>query len=47
MKCDVIYDGNYFYAPTMTMARALGVTPVRPSVHTYVRMYVCPTTSAL
>ena len=28
---------NYFYAPTMTMARALSVTPVCASVH----MYVC------
>ena len=37
------------YAPTMTMARALSVTPVRPVrpstrtyVLTYIRMYVCP-----
>ena len=36
-----------FYAPTMTMAGALSFTPVRPSVCTYVRTYVCPTTSTL
>ena len=38
-----------FYAPTMIMAGALSVTPVRPSlrtyvlyVHMYVITYVCP-----
>ena len=28
-----------FYAPAMTMAGALSVTPVRPYVRTYVRTY--------
>ena len=27
-----------FYAPAMTMAGALSVTPVRPSVRTYLRL---------
>ena len=40
------------FMPPMTMAGALSITPVRPYVCTYVRMYVvstyvCPTTSAL
>ena len=31
------------YAPAMTMAGALSVTPVRPTyVRTYLRTYVCP-----
>ena len=32
------YQKNHLYAPAMTMAGALSVTPVRPSVHTYVRL---------
>ena len=38
------------YAPAMTMAGALSVNPVRPSVRTYLRTYVrtsVQTTSAL
>ena len=50
----ILYEGNknHFYAPTMTMARALSVTmtmagalsvtPVRPSAHLYVCPYVTP-----
>ena len=35
-----IFGEFIFYAPAMTMARALSVTPVRPYLHTYVRTSV-------
>ena len=41
IKC-LRHDVIFCYAPAMIMARALSVTPVRPSVRPYVRAYVCP-----
>ena len=40
-KCFLSYTD--FYAPAMIMAGVLSVTPVRPSVHTYVLTNIlCP-----
>ena len=38
MTPENFFEGKTLYAPVMTMAGALSVTPVRTCVHTY----VCP-----
>ena len=42
LRLNITHVFGFFYAPAMTMAGALCVTPVCPSVHMYLRTNTCP-----